>query len=114
VRQSAPPPARLHRPLPPPSSRSSRPKWCWVKPCGFDLSRTLREADLIEPVRAAAVSGQVYLTDGNAVFNRPGPRLLESLEILAACVHPDLFEDFRHKHRAVLIQLERGAALPEL
>ena len=39
----------------------------------------------------AVRAGRVYLTDGNQYFNRPGPRLVESLEILAQIVHPDLF-----------------------
>ena len=34
-------------------------------------------------------TGSVWVADGNAFFNRPGPRLVDSLEILAACVHPD-------------------------
>jgi iron complex transport system substrate-binding protein len=40
----------------------------------------------------------VYAADGNAYFNRPGPRIVESLEILAACVHPEAFADFAEKH----------------
>ena len=35
---------------------------------------------------------RVYLTDGNQYFNRPGPRLVESLEILAECLHPGALE----------------------
>jgi iron complex transport system substrate-binding protein len=83
-----------------------------VKPCGFDLPRTLQERELLLPFeRAAGSSGRVYATDGNAFFNRPGPRLVESLEILAACIHPDLFEDFAEKHRSVLCELgPRGLA----
>jgi iron complex transport system substrate-binding protein len=77
-----------------------------VKPCGFDLPRTLRERELLAPfMQAAGNAGRVYATDGNAFFNRPGPRLVESLEILAACIHPQLFEDFVEKHRAVRVAL---------
>ena len=78
-----------------------------VKPCGFDLIRTLRERDVVERVVLRAVSprARVYATDGNAFFNRPGPRLVESLEILAACIHPQLFQDFARKHEAVLLRL---------
>ena len=78
-----------------------------VKPCGFDLERTLRERDLIESSVRRSVGAEVplYVTDGNAFFNRPGPRLVESLEILAACVHPELFPDFVLKHRRVLLRL---------
>ncbi|MCZ7582657.1 MAG: hypothetical protein M5R36_04585 [Deltaproteobacteria bacterium] len=47
-------------------------------------------------------TARIYVTDGNAYFNRPGPRLVESLEILAACVHPEIFGDFLEKHAAVI------------
>jgi iron complex transport system substrate-binding protein len=42
------------------------------------------------------------VTDGNAFFNRPGPRLLESLDIMASCLHPELFADFARKHASVV------------
>jgi iron complex transport system substrate-binding protein len=67
-----------------------------VMPCGFDLERTEKEmywlADRPEWKSLRAVkSGQVYLTDGNQYFNRPGPRVVETLQILAEILHPDLF-----------------------
>jgi len=66
-------------------------------PCGFDLDRTFREmywlTERPEWARLrAAKTGQVYLADGNQFFNRPGPRMLESLEILAEILHPEVFE----------------------
>lgn len=78
-----------------------------IKPCGFDVERTLRERDLIEAslLGRCARSARAYVTDGNAFFNRPGPRLVESLEILAAAIHPELFADFEQKHRSVLVRL---------
>jgi iron complex transport system substrate-binding protein len=80
-----------------------RPEVVLVKPCGFDLQRALRERELIQRSIVAAVpSARVYVTDGNAFFNRPGPRLVESLEIMAACVHPTLFDDFATKHAGVI------------
>jgi iron complex transport system substrate-binding protein len=65
-------------------------------PCGFDLNRTRQAAQLFiqrpdwEKLHAAQ-SGRVYLADGNAFFNRPGPRLADSLEILAEILHPEIF-----------------------
>ena len=71
-----------------------------VKPCGFSLRRTLAERDHIEAIIAGAVpTARLFAADGNAFFNRSGPRLVESLEILAACTHPGRFPDFVEKHR---------------
>jgi iron complex transport system substrate-binding protein len=79
------------------------PDVCLIKPCGFTLERTRAEAPLVRELLAATrwpatAAGRVFIADGNAYFNRPGPRLVESLEILAACVHPELFPDFRAQH----------------
>jgi len=65
-------------------------------PCGFDLERTRQEMYWLTDrpgwtdLRAVR-SGEVYLADGNQFFNRPGPRIVESLEILAEILHPELF-----------------------
>lgn len=78
-----------------------------IKPCGFPLDRTLNELDVIERQVLHHLPSRVpvYVTDGNAYFNRPGPRLVESLEIMAACTHPDLFADLAKKHAAVIRKL---------
>jgi iron complex transport system substrate-binding protein len=78
-----------------------------VKPCGFSLPRALEERHLIEQHVIAACAGRprVLVTDGNAYFNRPGPRLVESLEIMAACIHPDRFDDFRRSHAGAITRL---------
>ncbi len=72
-----------------------------VLPCGFDIKRTRKEMQALtrqaEWSRLRAVrNGRVYLTDGNQYFNRPGPRLVESLEILAEVLHPAVFH-FGHE-----------------
>ncbi len=69
-------------------------------PCGFDLRRTREE---MGPLTArsgwselrAVREGKVYLTDGNQYFNRPSPRLVEALEMLAEILHP---KDFNFGH----------------
>lgn len=78
-----------------------------IKPCGFALERTLAERPWIERAIRGNVpaAARVFVTDGNAFFNRPGPRLVESLEIMAACVHPALFPDFVEKHRRVIVPI---------
>jgi len=67
-----------------------------VTPCGFDLNRTRQEMYWLTdrpdwPKLRAVASDQVYLADGNQYMNRPGPRIVESLEILAEILHPDFF-----------------------
>ncbi|HEU4406882.1 MAG TPA: ABC transporter substrate-binding protein [Polyangiaceae bacterium] len=87
--------------------RALRPDVVVVKPCGFSLERALAERDVIERsvLENVGDGARVYVTDGNAFFNRPGPRLVESLEIMAACVHPPLFADFASEHAGALRRL---------
>lgn len=63
-------------------------------PCGFDLERTRQElaswATRFGAVLPAVREGRVFAADGNAFFNRPGPRLVDSLEMLAEIAHPAL------------------------
>lgn len=66
-------------------------------PCGFNLERTRQEAAILtqrpEWQNLQAVkNGRVYITDGSSYFNRPGPRLIDSLEILAEVLHPEIFD----------------------
>ena len=78
-----------------------------IKACGFTLERTLAERHIIERDIVAPLAGRarIYATDGNAYFNRPGPRLVESTEILAACIHPEAFGDFARAHAATIVRL---------
>jgi iron complex transport system substrate-binding protein len=64
-----------------------------LMPCGFSMPRIEEEMDTLTknpiwPNLKAVQNGHVYLTDGNQFFNRPGPRLVESLEIFAEILHP--------------------------
>jgi iron complex transport system substrate-binding protein len=76
--------------------RGRDPDLIFVAPCGFDLARTRREMAARtsrsewQEMRAVR-GGRVYLADGNQYFNRPGPRLVESLEVLAEVLHPEAF-----------------------
>jgi iron complex transport system substrate-binding protein len=63
-----------------------------VAPCGYDLQRCLQELELLRAKPEwrglkAVRTGRVYFADGNAYFNRPGPRLAESAEMLADMLH---------------------------
>jgi iron complex transport system substrate-binding protein len=68
-----------------------------VAPCGFDLERTAREMHWMTARPgwrdlAAVRAGRVYLADGNRYFNRPGPRVVETLEALVEMLHPEFRE----------------------
>jgi iron complex transport system substrate-binding protein len=67
-----------------------------VAQCGFDLERSVAEAKkLTWPAEWRDVpafrNGEVYVVDGNAYFSRPGPRIVESLEIMAEILMPSVF-----------------------
>jgi iron complex transport system substrate-binding protein len=81
------------------------PEVVLIKPCGFDLERTRQEkatvkALLDEMPWTAVDNARVYVADGNAYFNRSGPRIVDSAEILAACIHPKLCGEYAEKHAA--------------
>ncbi len=70
-----------------------------LMPCGFDMERTRLELPLLEQLPGwqqlpAVRQERVYLADGSQYFNRPGPRLADSLERLAAMLHPEAFPEF--------------------
>ncbi len=88
-----------------------------VMPCGFDLTRTLDEAGDLPKLRkwsklAAVRTDRVYAVDGNAYFNRSGPRIIDSLEILAELIHPSVFGD-AERSRAGIVANVTGAAPSE-
>ena len=73
---------------------AANPEVIILMPCGYGLDRTQQDLDHLaqQPQWAtlqAVQTEQVYITDGNHYFNRPGPRLVDSLEILAEILHPD-------------------------
>lgn len=72
-----------------------------VLPCGFDIERSRRELPALTEKREwsdlrAVRDRRIFLADGNQFFNRPGPRLVESLEILAELLHTEVFH-FGHE-----------------
>lgn len=77
------------------------PEILLILPCGFDIERTQKEMKHLTcrsewPQLRSVSNRRVYLLDGNQYFNRPGPRLVESAEILAEIFHPETF-DFGHQ-----------------
>lgn len=77
------------------------PDAIFVAPCGFDLARSRAEMPALEAREEwrelrAVREDRVFLADGNALFNRPGPRVAEALEVLAEALHPGAFR-FGHE-----------------
>src|SRR2546423_6005639 len=77
------------------------PEVILLVPCGFKIAQTIRDLHLLteNPAWAnlhAVRQQQVYLIDGHHFFNRPGPRLVESAEIVVEILHPDRFH-FGHR-----------------
>ena len=71
-----------------------------VMPCGYDIKKSLIEIKILESKKwwgslKAVRNRNVYITDGNQFFNRPGPRIIESLEILLEIIHSD-FSESKH------------------
>lgn len=81
--------------------RAADPEVIMIAPCGFGIPRASEELHLLQKqagwagIRAVR-DGRVFLADGNQYFNRPGPRIVESLEILAELIHPATFH-FGHE-----------------
>ena len=73
------------------------PHYIFVIPCGFDIDKTLNEIDSVTSnsiwhQTPASQKGNVYLVDANSYFSRPGPRIVDGIEIIARTIHPDLFK----------------------
>jgi iron complex transport system substrate-binding protein len=80
------------------------PETVLIKPCGYPVQRTLAELELLPEVLPwtdwpAVQAGQVFVADGNAYFNRSGPRIVDSAELLAACLHPLRFPGHLARYR---------------
>lgn len=72
-----------------------RPEVVVISCCGFTATRAMEDLPVLREVPGwkrvpAVASGRVFVTDGSAYFSRPGPRLVDSLELLAHILHPDL------------------------
>jgi iron complex transport system substrate-binding protein len=71
--------------------RAYDPEVIVVSPCGFKISQSEKDRALLEALpgwrdTTAVRTGRVFVADGNAFFNRPGPRLVETAEIVQAAI----------------------------
>lgn len=83
------------------SIRRADPEIIVILPCGFSMAQTRRDLPILASLPGwndlrAVKEGRVAIADGHHFFNRPGPRLVESLEILMEIIHPDRFR-FGHE-----------------
>ena len=73
-------------------------------PCGFDINKTKEEVKILLKQNKewsslkAYQNKKIFIVDGNQYFNRPGPRLIESIEILCEIFHPEKFQ-FNHQKK---------------
>jgi iron complex transport system substrate-binding protein len=77
----------------------ARPEIIVLALCGYDIDRARRDYELLRHFPdfdslPAAQRGEIYLVNASAYFARPGPRIIDSLEILAGILHPKEFPEF--------------------
>jgi iron complex transport system substrate-binding protein len=77
----------------------ARPEIIVLALCGYNIDRARRDYELLRRFPEfdslpAADNGEIYLTDASAYFSRPGPLIVDSLEILAGILHPREFPEF--------------------
>jgi iron complex transport system substrate-binding protein len=71
---------------------ASQPDVVIVMPCGYDAEIAHREAEMHRNQLAVVGAGEVVAVDAASYFSRPGPRIVDGLEVLAHILHPELFE----------------------
>lgn len=82
----------------------ARPDVLLIACCGYSIERTKVDMDHLVSRSGfaelpAVRGGRVFLGDGNAFFNRPGPRLVDTLEMVAECLHPESFYKSQIKNK---------------
>lgn len=84
------------------------PEYLFVACCGYDIKRTLQDVEIMKSYPGwsdlqCVKKKNVFITDGNAYFSRSGPRLVESLEIMAHALHPEIHPSPRNAPAAIRI-----------
>ena len=77
----------------------ARPEVIVLALCGYDIARAERDYELLRRLPGfdslpAAQNGRIHLVNASAYFARPGPRIVDSVEVLAGILHPDEFPEF--------------------
>jgi iron complex transport system substrate-binding protein len=91
----------------------ARPEVIVLALCGYDIARAERDYELLRRLPGfdslpAAQNGRIHLVNASAYFARPGPRIVDSVEVLAGILHPDEFPEFGNiKNGAVSLRKVR-------
>jgi iron complex transport system substrate-binding protein len=77
--------------------REFNPDVLIVSPCGYHLDRALKEAEILKrypypDITSAFRNGRVYAVDADSYLSRPGPRVVDGIDLLAHILHPDAFD----------------------
>jgi iron complex transport system substrate-binding protein len=72
---------------------TTQPDIVIVMPCGYDAEIAHREAEMHRDQLAGLGAGEVVAVDASAYFSRPGPRIVDGLELLASILHPELIPE---------------------
>jgi iron complex transport system substrate-binding protein len=88
-----------------------------VMPCGYKIERSLDEIDRLSFRPGwyefpAVRQGRLYVVDSPAYFSRPGPRIVNGLDILAEVIHPELFSGLIPPGSAVKLEWSRETRIP--
>jgi iron complex transport system substrate-binding protein len=84
---------------------AARPQLVVAMPCGYDAPRALQEATTFARELAALGAQQIVAVNASAYFSRPGPRLIDGLELLGQILHPESFPYAFESDRALAVQL---------
>ena len=83
------------------------PQMLFIMPCGYDVEKTLCEIETVTKhdewfSLPSTSKGQIYIFDANSYFSRPGPRVVDGLEILAKTIHPESMKSYEPPLDAVV------------
>ena len=84
---------------------AAQPDVVIVMPCGYDAEIAHREAEMHRDELAGVGAGEVVAVDAAAYFSRPGPRIIDGLELLAHILHPELVPEPPAGARAFTVEL---------
>jgi iron complex transport system substrate-binding protein len=83
---------------------AAQPDIVLVMPCGYDAEIAHRQAEMHRDQLAALGAGEVVALDASAYFSRPGPRIIDGLELLAHILHPELVPEAGSPARALTVE----------